>query len=226
VTYGRAVTADVRLLDQTLAEDHSEVKADFFGTIIKYRIGAPGDHWVMNSLGVIAVIAGLGGSARQAAEDMSTLSALSGRGARERLKVAGGTFDLIDESYNANPLSMSTAIATLGRAVPGAGGRRIAVLGDMLELGPTAPELHAGIGVAIREHGTDLVFASGPMMRHLWENVAESRRGGYAGSSSEIAEQVARAVRPGDVIMIKGSYGSRMRVVVDALRALSASSRS
>jgi hypothetical protein len=72
----------------------------------------------MNSLGVIAVIAGLGGSARQAAEDMSTLSALSGRGARERLKVAGGTFDLIDESYNANPLSMSTAIATLGRAVP------------------------------------------------------------------------------------------------------------
>jgi UDP-N-acetylmuramoyl-tripeptide--D-alanyl-D-alanine ligase len=226
VTYGRAATADVRLLDQTLAEDHSEVKADFFGTIIKYRIGAPGDHWVMNSLGVIAVIAGLGGSARQAAEDMSTLSALSGRGARERLKVAGGTFDLIDESYNANPLSMSTAIATLGRAVPGAGGRRIAVLGDMLELGPTAPELHAGIGVAIREHGTDLVFASGPMMRHLWENVAENRRGGYAGSSSEIAEQVARAVRPGDVIMIKGSYGSRMRVVVDALRALSASSRS
>jgi UDP-N-acetylmuramoyl-tripeptide--D-alanyl-D-alanine ligase len=226
VTYGRAASADVRLLDQTLAEDHSEVKADFFGTTIKYRIGAPGDHWVMNSLGVIAVIAGLGGSMKQAAEDMSTLSALSGRGARERLKVAGGTFDLIDESYNANPLSMSTAIATLGRAVPGAGGRRIAVLGDMLELGPTAPELHAGIGVAIREHGTDLVFASGPMMRHLWENVAESRRGGYADSSSEIAEQVARAVRPGDIIMIKGSYGSRMRVVVDALRALSASSRS
>jgi UDP-N-acetylmuramoyl-tripeptide--D-alanyl-D-alanine ligase len=226
VTYGRAATADVRLLDQTLAEDHSEVKADLFGTTIKYRIGAPGDHWVMNSLGVIATIGGLGGSMTQAAEDMSTLSALSGRGARERLKVAGGTFDLIDESYNANPLSMTTAIATLGRAVPGAGGRRIAVLGDMLELGPTAPDLHAGIGVAIREHGTDLVFASGPMMRHLWENVAESRRGGYAGSSSEIAEQVARAVRPGDIIMIKGSYGSRMRVVVDALRALSASSRS
>ena len=226
VTYGRSASADVRLIDQVLGEEHSEVTADLFGSTIKYRIGAPGDHWVMNSLGVIAAIGGLGGSMKQAAEDMSTLSALSGRGARERLKVAGGTFDLIDESYNANPLSMTTAIATLGRAVPGAGGRRIAVLGDMLELGPTAPDLHAGIGVAIREHGTDLVFASGPMMRHLWENVAESRRGGYAGSSSEIAEQVARAVRPGDIIMIKGSYGSRMRVVVDALRALSASSRS
>lgn len=226
VTYGRSERADIRLIDQTLGEEHSDVTADMFGSIIKYRIGAPGDHWVMNSLGVIAVIAGLGGSARQAAEDMSTLSALAGRGARERLKVAGGAFDVIDESYNANPLSMATAIATLGRARPRPGGRRIAVLGDMLELGPTSADLHAGIAGAINQHGTDLVFASGPMMRHLWENVAESRRGGYAGSSSEIAEQVARVVRPGDIIMIKGSYGSRMRVVVDALRALSASSRS
>jgi UDP-N-acetylmuramoyl-tripeptide--D-alanyl-D-alanine ligase len=226
VTYGRAAHADIRLLDQSLGEEHSDVTADLFGKVVKYRIGAPGDHWVMNSLGVLAVIGGLGGSVGQAAQDMSTLSALSGRGARERLKVADGAFDLIDESYNANPLSMATAIATLGRATPGAGGRRIAVLGDMLELGPTGPELHAGIANAINQHGTDLVFACGPMMRHLWENVAESRRGGYAGGSNEVAEQVARAVRPGDIIMIKGSYGSRMRVVVDALRALSASSRS
>jgi UDP-N-acetylmuramoyl-tripeptide--D-alanyl-D-alanine ligase len=151
---------------------------------------------------------------------MATLSALAGRGARERLKVRDGSFDLIDESYNANPLSMATAIATLGRTAPGPGGRRIAVLGDMLELGPTGNGLHAGLAGPLEEHGIDLLFASGPLMRHLWENVAESRRGSYADSSSVIAEAVSKAVRPGDVVMIKGSYGSKMRVVVDALRAL------
>lgn len=226
VTYGRNAGCDVRLLEQTLHEESSDVKIELFGKSISYRIGAPGDHWVMNSLGVLCAIDALGGDARKAADDMATLSALAGRGARERLKVQGGTFDLIDESYNANPLSMATAIATLGRTAPGPGGRRIAVLGDMLELGPTGNELHAGIAKPLQEHGIDLVFASGPLMRHLWENVAESRRGGYASSSSDIAESVSKAVRPGDVVMIKGSYGSKMRVVVDALRALSSASRS
>lgn len=226
VTYGRAAGADFRLVEQTLHEDHSEVTVMHAGRSVRYRIGAPGDHWVMNSLGVLAVIEALGGSVEQAAMDMGTLSALAGRGARERLVVAGGTFDLIDESYNANPLSMATAIANLGRAVPGPGGRRIAVLGDMLELGPTADALHAGIAKPLAASGIDLVFASGPMMQNLWENIAQTQRGGYAGASSEIANLVARAVRPGDIVMIKGSYGSKMRLVVDALRALSAAQRS
>lgn len=226
VTYGRAPGVEFRLLEQVLHEDHSDVTIVHAGRSLRYRIGAPGDHWVMNSLGVLAVIDALGGSMEQAASDMGSLSALAGRGARERLKVAGGAFDLIDESYNANPLSMETAIANLGRAVPGPGGRRIAVLGDMLELGPTADVLHAGIAAPLAVHGIDLVFASGPMMQHLWENIAQTQRGGYAGASSEIANLVAGAVRPGDIIMIKGSYGSKMRLVVDALRALSAAQRS
>jgi UDP-N-acetylmuramoyl-tripeptide--D-alanyl-D-alanine ligase len=226
VTYGRKAGCDVRLLEQSLHEETSDVTIELFGKPVSYRIGAPGDHWVMNSLGVLAVIDALGGDARKAADDMATLSALAGRGARERLKVQGGSFDLIDESYNANPLSMATAIATLGRTVPAPGGRRIAVLGDMLELGPTGNELHAGLAKPLQDHGIDLLFASGPLMRHLWENVAESRRGGYAGSSSDIAGAVSKAVRPGDVVMIKGSYGSKMRVVVDALRALTSASRS
>lgn len=226
VTFGRSPGVDIRLVGQSLHEDHSEVSVDMAGETLTYRIGAPGDHWVMNSLGVLGTIAALGGDARRAADDMASLSALAGRGARERLKVRGGHFDLVDESYNANPLSVATAIANLGRAAPGTGGRRIVVLGDMLELGPTAAELHAGLAVPIATHGVDLVFASGPMMRHLWESVAENRRGGYAGSSNEVAEQVARAVRPGDIVMIKGSYGSKMRVVVDALRALGAASGS
>ena len=226
VTYGRGSGADVRLVAQQLHEEYSTVTIAHQGRTLSYRIGAPGDHWVMNSLGVLAVIDGLGGSLEQAAGDMASLSALSGRGARERLRVDGGTFDLIDESYNANPLSMATAIANLGRAVPGAGGRRIAVLGDMLELGPEAGALHAGIAGPLAEHGIDLVYLRGPLMRNLWESVAQTQRGGYAGASSEIAAMVAATVRPGDIVMIKGSYGSKMRVVVDALRASSAAKRS
>jgi UDP-N-acetylmuramoyl-tripeptide--D-alanyl-D-alanine ligase len=196
-----------------------------FGKSVRYRIGAPGEHWVMNSLGVLGVISALGGDALRAADDMSTLSALAGRGARERIGIQGGTFDLIDESYNANPLSMEAAIATLGRAAPGPGGRRIAVLGDMLELGPTRDELHAGLVQPLTRYGVDLLFASGPLMRHLWEGVAERQRGGYAVTSSDIAHAVVKSVRSGDVVMIKGSYGSKMRVVVDALRALNAESQ-
>ena len=220
ITYGRAASCDVRLTDLQLAEDGSDVGVTLFGKAVRYRVGAPGEHWALNSLGVLAAIASLGGDAEQGAADMATLNALVGRGARQRITTAKGAFDLIDESYNANPLSMAVSIATLGRAKPGPGGRRIAVLGDMLELGPTGGELHAGLAKPLAEHGIDLVFASGPLMNHLWPAIAERQRGGYAGVSSEIARAVADTVRAGDIVMVKGSNGSKMRLVVEALRAL------
>ena len=220
ITYGRAASCDVRLTDLQLAEDGSDVGVTLFGKAVRYRVGAPGEHWALNSLGVLAAIASLGGDAEQGAADMATLNALAGRGARQRITTAKGAFDLIDESYNANPLSMAVSIATLGRAKPGPGGRRIAVLGDMLELGPTGGELHAGLAKPLAEHGIDLVFASGPLMNHLWPAIAERQRGGYAGVSSEIARAVADTVRAGDIVMVKGSNGSKMRLVVEALRAL------
>jgi UDP-N-acetylmuramoyl-tripeptide--D-alanyl-D-alanine ligase len=191
-----------------------------FGKAFRDRVGAPGEHWALNSLGVLAVIASLGADAERAAADMASLSALAGRGARQRITAAKGAFDLVDESYNANPLSMAVSIATLGRAKPGPGGRRIAVLGDMLELGPTGGELHAGLAKPLAEHGIDLVFASGPLMNNLWRAIAERQRGGYASASSEIARAVADTVRAGDIVMVKGSNGSKMRLVVEALRAL------
>jgi len=220
VTYGRAAGSDVRLVSVDLGEQTSDVRVELFGKTIDYRIGAAGEHWAINSLGVLSVIASLGGDAERAANDMASLSALAGRGAREKIEGPRGAFELIDESYNANPLSMAAAIATLGRVRTGPGGRRIAVLGDMLELGPTAGELHAGLSKALSEHHIDAVFASGPLMHHLWQAIAEGQRGGYAPTSAEIADQVAGNVKAGDVVMIKGSYGSKMRVVVEALRAL------
>jgi UDP-N-acetylmuramoyl-tripeptide--D-alanyl-D-alanine ligase len=220
VTYGRAAGSDVLLKSLDLSEHSSIAYVELFGKPLRYEIGAPGEHWAINSLGVLAVIASLGGDAERAANDMASLSALAGRGAREKLSGPNGAFELIDESYNANPLSMAAAIATLGRVRTGPGGRRIAVLGDMLELGPTAGALHAGLSKALSEHHVDAVFASGPLMHHLWQAIAEGQRGGYAPTSAEIADQVADSVKAGDVVMIKGSYGSKMRVVVEALRAL------
>ena len=220
IVYGRAARSDVRLVSLDLGEQASEARIELFGKLIHYRIGAPGEHWAINSLGVLAVIAALGADAERAAADMTTLSALAGRGAREKIEGPRGAFELIDESYNANPLSMAAAIATLGRATPAAGGRRIAILGDMLELGPTAGALHAELAKPLAEHRIDAVFASGPLMHHLWQAIAASQRGGYAPNSVEIADQVARDVRAGDIVMIKGSYGSKMRVVVEALRGL------
>jgi UDP-N-acetylmuramoyl-tripeptide--D-alanyl-D-alanine ligase len=220
VTFGRARDCDVRLVKLTLDEEFSNVEVSFFGKSLAYRLGAPGEHWAMNSLGVLGVIHALGGDHERAAADMAGLSALAGRGARQSLKGPRGTFELVDESYNANPLSMTAAIANLGRAKPGPGGRRIAVLGDMLELGPTGPELHAGLAKPLAEHGIDVVFASGKLMQHLWSAIAPAQRGGYASASAQIAEAVAAQVKAGDIVMIKGSYGSKMSVVVEALRRL------
>jgi UDP-N-acetylmuramoyl-tripeptide--D-alanyl-D-alanine ligase len=225
IAYGRAAGCDVRLISLELGEQSSDVRIELFGKPVRYRVGAAGEHWVINSLGVLAVIAALGADAERAAADMASLNALAGRGAREKINAPRGAFELIDESYNANPLSMAAAIATLGRARPGAGGRRIAVLGDMLELGPTAGELHAGLAKPLAEQRIDVVFASGPLMQHLWQTIAEGQRGGYAASSAEIAPTVAAAVRTGDVVMIKGSYGSKMRTVVEALRGLAGTNK-
>jgi UDP-N-acetylmuramoyl-tripeptide--D-alanyl-D-alanine ligase len=133
------------------------------------------------------------------------------------LAVAGGRATLIDESYNANPASMAAALNVLGSAAPGPRGRRIAVLGDMLELGPRSAELHLGLNEAVKANAIDTVFCCGPMMRHLWDALSTGKRGGYAENSAALESQVVGAIRAGDVIMVKGSLGSRMKTIVSAL---------
>jgi UDP-N-acetylmuramoyl-tripeptide--D-alanyl-D-alanine ligase len=141
----------------------------------------------------------------------------AGRGVRRTLEVPGGEVTLIDESYNANPASMAAALSVLGRAKVGAHGRRIAVLGDMLELGPAGAELHAGLNDAIKADHVDLVFCCGPLMRHLWDSLSPGKRGGYADGAAGLEAQVLAAVRAGDVLMVKGSNGSKTKTIVTAL---------
>ena len=141
----------------------------------------------------------------------------AGRGTRVTLELPDGPALVIDESYNANPTSMRAALALLGQAPLGPGGRRIAVLGDMLELGPTGADLHRGLVDAIRDNEVDLVYCAGPLMAALVAGSSLGRRGGYANSAAELEPQVVAAVRSGDALMVKASAGSRMGPIVKAL---------
>jgi UDP-N-acetylmuramoyl-tripeptide--D-alanyl-D-alanine ligase len=217
VSFGEHAKADARLMTASLHPDCSTVKARVLGAEVVYKLGAPGKHVVMNSLAVLAVASLAGADLALAALALANLSPPIGRGARSDLELPGGRALLIDESYNANPASMRAAIALLGQADIKAGGRRIAVLGDMLELGPSAAELHRALLEPIVAHDIDLVFCCGPLMHSLWEVLPSERRGRYAEMSAALEPLVLAAVRSGDAVMVKGSLGSRMGPIVKAL---------
>jgi UDP-N-acetylmuramoyl-tripeptide--D-alanyl-D-alanine ligase len=218
VSFGEEEGADARLVRCVLQPESSTVQARILGDDVTYKLGAPGRHLVMNSLAVLAAARLAGADLAMAALALADLQPASGRGTRIGLEINGGSALLIDESYNANPVSMAAAIALLGQAQTGPRGRRIAVLGDMLELGAQSGALHAGLAQPIVDHAVDLVFCSGPAMRNLWEALPSSRRGGYASDSTALEPQVLDAVSGGDAIMIKGSFGSKMTPIVKALQ--------
>jgi UDP-N-acetylmuramoyl-tripeptide--D-alanyl-D-alanine ligase len=205
MTFGE--TGDAKLVSY----DGARVKAEVLGKPVEFSTGAPGRHIATNALGALLAVAALDGDVLNAAAALKGFSALKGRGARFD---AGGV-EVIDESYNANPASMVAALGLLGESK----GRRIAVLGDMLELGADAEMHHAGLLAPVEAAKADLVFLTGPSMRALWDKLPASRRGAWAATSAEIAAPLAKELRKGDVVLVKGSNGSKLSVVIDALRA-------
>ena len=218
VSFGEHAKADARLIKCALQARCSTVQADILGTELTYKIGAPGRHQVLNSLAVLAVADLVGADLALAALALAELQAISGRGAPIDLDLPGGHALVIDESYNANPASVDAALALLGQAPIGPQGRRIAVLGDMLELGSQGKALHRGLAAPVKANAVDLVFCCGPLMHSLWQALPASRRGGYAEDSAALEAQVVPAIRAGDVVMVKGSLGSRMAPIVKALQ--------
>jgi UDP-N-acetylmuramoyl-tripeptide--D-alanyl-D-alanine ligase len=219
LSFGEHVSADVRLLKLILKSDRSILAASVLGKDVNLQVGAPGKHMAMNALAVMAASEALGGDLAMTALALADLTAGSGRGQRTELLAPGGSFTLLDESYNANPASMKASIALLAQLPVGGRGRRIVVLGDMLELGPTGPKMHAEIADAIDENAIDLVFCSGPLMHHLWEALPKNKRGQYASTSAELQPRIVDELRAGDTVMIKGSLGSRMGPIVTALKS-------
>ncbi len=219
VSFGIHEEADVRMVQLALKPESSCISARVMGVDLTYKLGAPGRHLALNSLAVLAAAKLVGADLAMAAIALAEQQAVKGRGLQVALHLPQGEATLIDESYNANPVSMRAALAVLGGSVTGLRGRRIAVLGDMLELGPQAADYHAKLLEPVMEAKTDLVFCCGPMMKNLWQRLPPDQRGAYAATSADLESAVLSEIQPGDVVMVKGSLGSRMGRIVEALKA-------
>lgn len=217
ISFGEDKAADIRAEAIVTDSEGSDVVASVFGRKVKYRIGSPGRHVALNSLAVLAAIAAIGTDVGAAAA-LIDLTPPTGRGERLLLGSNDASFLLIDESYNANPASMRAALSNLAMVQLASNGRRIAVLGDMGELGPTGPKLHEELANAVLESGVDMVFAAGSLMKNLVEALPSSLIGGYGGTSAQLIDQVNATARAGDAIMIKGSLSTRMGLVVSSLK--------
>lgn len=218
LSFGCNASADVHLVSAVTDAAGSTVRASVAGRDVAYRINLAGRHWIDNSLCVLAAVKAAGADVSAAAEALASAAPVTGRGGRIELDWADGRLIVIDDSYNASPASMAAAFDVLGRTVPEAGGRRIAVLGDMLELGEESGHLHAALADPLLENHADLVFACGVAMEHLVAALPAGRCGAHAADSEALSPLVCAAVKPGDVVLVKGSAGSRMGAVVKALR--------
>ncbi len=214
ITFGENPTAEARLLAAETDRTGATLTAVIAGETVRLRIAAPGRHMALDALAALATAVVLGLSPRDAASALAGFAALAGRGARTIIALPGGEATLLDESYNASPASVTAALSVL--ALNGKPGRRIAVLGDMLELGETASAEHEALAPAVAQ-SADLLFACGPLMRRLFALTPAPLRGAYAANSAALAPIVAAAIAPGDVVLVKGSLGSRMRRIVAAL---------
>jgi UDP-N-acetylmuramoyl-tripeptide--D-alanyl-D-alanine ligase len=219
IGFGRDASAEARVIRVALHADCSCVSADIMGDLVTYRLGLPGEHMVLNSLAALTAVKLAGADLARAALALARAQPAKGRGVRLALSIPGGRLTVIDESYNANPASVRAALALLGHADPGKSGRRIAVLGDMLELGDHGPALHAELAAAVDEAKVDVLYAAGPLMARLWEKTPAHRRGAFADKSEGLKAPLLGALRAGDIVMVKGSLGSKMGPLVEAIRA-------
>ena len=217
VSFGEHAKADARLLRHSLQADCSTVEASILGQEVTYKLGAPGKHLVLNSLGVLAAVSLVGADLALAALALNRLKAATGRGARTTLRTPSGSALLIDESYNANPASMAAAIALLGQAPVGPHGRRIAVLGDMLELGAQGAALHRAWPRRLRRANVDLVYCSRAADACAVGGSSLRPPGRLCRDRGGLEPAVLDAIRDGDAVMVKGSLGSKMGPIVKAL---------
>ena len=218
-SFGENPQSDIRLRDAELFGDRSEIAVSVNGRDVVATVGAPGRHIVQNVLAVLSAADLAGADLEKAASALASLKAEQGRGRRHVLPVDDGTAVLIDESFNANPASMQAALSLLGATQPGTGGRRIAVLGDMLELGAQSPDLHAALAEHIAAARADAVFLGGPDMRRLAEALPADFPKVYAENATELTPLVLDAIRSGDVVMVKSSKGIGFSKIVDAMLA-------
>jgi UDP-N-acetylmuramoyl-tripeptide--D-alanyl-D-alanine ligase len=214
ITFGKRDLAQVRLIEAESTAEGSDVLANIAGKVIRLHLNAPGEHMALNAMAVLAACHALGLDVEQAAAALDGFAPLPGRGAKRAIAVADGTASLLDESYNASGVSMRAAFAVLALQA----GRRVAVLGDMLELGDLAEDEHLDLRGPLCD-AADIIFTCGEQMGLLFDTLPPDKQGAHAQTAAELAPLVQAALRAGDAVLIKGSFGSRMRDVVAVLES-------
>ncbi|MBB4185508.1 UDP-N-acetylmuramoylalanyl-D-glutamyl-2,6-diaminopimelate--D-alanyl-D-alanine ligase [Sinorhizobium terangae] len=216
-SFGANPKAEFRLVEFTGRSEGSVLWAGIGGKTLEVAIGAPGRHIAENALAVIAAAKLAGADLDQVLASLATMRPEKGRGLQHRLKVGTGRLTLIDESYNANPASMRAAISLLRDAEPPVGGRRIAILGDMLEMGEHAADVHAALAGPIVEAGIVDVWLAGPEMAHLRDSLPPEVSVVYRESVDDLTDYALAAVAAGDVVMVKSSKGTGCGRIIQAL---------
>lgn len=216
ISFGKQVNADARLLNWLPDKSGGTVEAKIFGVNCKYHLQLRGEHWAINSVAALAAAVVAGVPLALATNGVSSQRAISGRGNVVKCTCRNGYFTLIDESYNASPISMKAAIRSLQEYAPIGQGRRIVVLGDMLELGSNASKLHESLVNEIIRYDISFVFTVGSLMANLHKALPKNIRGSHTSNSSEMVHVLHEIINEHDVVLIKGSNGSKMKVLVDA----------
>ena len=218
IAFGRAPGSAARLIGFDASADGAVISAEIRGRPVRFSVRQTGIQWGLNSLAGLLLMEALGVDLETGMAALRDFAPLAGRGVDQVIHASKGDFTLVDDSFNANSLSMGAALASLGaRAVKG---RRIVALTDMLELGSAGPALHAALAETITTAKVDLVFCAGPLMHSLWEALPPTRRGGYAGTAEALAPMLSGAVASGDVVLVKGSKGSKAASLAKVLAAL------
>ena len=221
--FGADPVAEIRLVDY-LPEPHGcTAEANVAGNRVRFRLNVPGRHWVINALAVLGTAFAAGCDLERAAAALAALDVLPGRGRRHELPWRSGTLTLIDESYNASPAAVLAAIEVLGATSPSVGGRRVAVLGEMLELGAAAEDFHRELATPLAAANVDRVFLFGDKVVALHEVLPAERRGGLWPSAEAAIPDLLNLLQPGDVVTVKGSHAMRTSRIVERLLAASAS---
>ncbi|MBW6506357.1 MAG: UDP-N-acetylmuramoyl-tripeptide--D-alanyl-D-alanine ligase [Rhodobacteraceae bacterium] len=228
--FGAGPGDDYRLVSARLADEVTIVQAERAGKPLLFKVQTAGRHFALNALGVLALAEAVGADPAIAALDLGQWQPPVGRGSRQRVYLdivdAALSFELIDDAYNANPASMEAALDVLAAASPRDGvgrlraGRRIAILGDMLELGAGEAALHAAIANHPAMAGIRLVHCVGPRMQALWQALPPGKRGEWHETAASLVARAHHLADAGDVVLVKGSKGTRVSLVVDALRKL------
>lgn len=222
VTFGKNSESDVRLLGTTPAPEGQKITASINKEQHTFTLGAFGEHQAMNALAALGAALGVGAPLGPCLKALANFQAGDGRGAQQEIDLpeGRGSIILLDESYNANPASMAAALSLLGSLQPKSSGKRIAVLGEMLELGADGNKLHAGISTHLAQAKVEKLYASGALMQALWNAVPGNVQGAFTDDPQTLAKKLIDDLHDGDIIMVKGSNASKVSLVAQALKEL------